>query len=58
MGLEYIDGIVVLFIKEITSRMPEKGMDRCTGRMELTTKANGKTIVSMVKVKLMILMLE
>ena len=51
--MEFLHGLVEIFIKEIIKMIVEMGMDKCTGVMVVFIKDNGKKVYSMEKDKFM-----
>ena len=50
-GMEYSNGLVGMFIREIMSLICVMVMERCIGKMEAITKEIGPMESSMVKVR-------
>lgn len=48
--MEFLHGQVATFTRETIKMTPGMALGKCTGQMEVTTKASGKTVSNMAKV--------
>ena len=51
--MEFLHGLVEIFIKEIIKTIVEMGMDKCTGVMVVFIKDNGEKVFNMEKDRFM-----